>query len=112
MNAGVAQRSHKAPRTLTTSDWQVMAVCRNISPSTFYPEDEQDGSKGNGKRGRAAKQLLRDAEERAKLICRGCPVRTACLQYALDHQEHGIWGGLTEDERAEVKRRRAARRTA
>lgn len=88
-----------------------MAACRkeDIAPSTFYPEDEQEGrGSGNGKRGKAARQRLRDAEEEAKRICRPCPVRSACLQYALDHQEHGIWGGLTVDERAEIGRQRAA----
>lgn len=28
-------------------------------------------------------------------ICRSCPVRQNCLNYAVDHKErHGIWGGL------------------
>lgn len=104
-NFGVAQRSHKAPQPLTKSDWQVMAVCLKADPELFHPEAEQVGRKGRG-----AKQRLRDAEEQAKRICHTCPVRSACLQYALDHHEHGIWGGLTEDERAEVKRQRAVRR--
>jgi len=36
----------------------------------------------------------------AKAICVRCPVRDACLRYALaTGQGPGIWGGLTEDER-------------
>src|SRR6202161_4815833 len=40
------------------------------------------------------------AQSRAKLICRGCPVRTECLADALDNGiEFGVWGGMTERER-------------
>jgi len=41
----------------------------------------------------------------AKLICRGCLVRSTCLSWALaSGQEAGIWGGLTEDERRRLHR--------
>jgi WhiB family transcriptional regulator, redox-sensing transcriptional regulator len=36
----------------------------------------------------------------AKKICAGCPVRTECLEYALNNDIwSGIWGGMTESER-------------
>ena len=39
-------------------------------------------------------------EKVAKSICARCPVRTACLAYALQVNETlGIWGGHTEVER-------------
>jgi WhiB family redox-sensing transcriptional regulator len=39
-------------------------------------------------------------EARAKAICRSCPVRKECLDYALRiREQHGIWGGLNETER-------------
>ena len=49
-------------------------------------------------------------EARAKAICAGCPVRDACLAYALDSGEaYGIWGGMNEDERrAMLRRQRSA----
>jgi WhiB family redox-sensing transcriptional regulator len=41
----------------------------------------------------------------AKLICRDCPVRAICLDWALANgQEAGIWGGLTEDQRRRLHR--------
>ena len=45
-----------------------------------------------------------------KAICRACPVQVACLTYALDAGEaHGIWGGLSADERRTlIGRSRAA----
>lgn len=40
---------------------------------------------------------------RAKLLCRGCPVRVPCLAFAIVHHEQGIWAGLTDDERYEIR---------
>lgn len=40
-------------------------------------------------------------------VCSICPVRTDCLDYAItSDQRSGVWGGLTEDERASERRRR------
>ena len=39
----------------------------------------------------------------AKRICRGCPVRFQCLQWALERPEpSGVWGGLSCRERRAV----------
>ena len=41
----------------------------------------------------------------AKRICQGCPVRLACLRYALVLQDAwGVWGGLSERERRRLMR--------
>ena len=35
----------------------------------------------------------------AKAICARCPVRRQCLVFALNtRQNHGVWGGMTEEE--------------
>ena len=45
----------------------------------------------------------------AKAICRGCPVRMRCLEYALEIDERfGVWGGLSTPERDRLKRARQA----
>lgn len=47
------------------------------------------------------------AQNQAKRICAGCPVRTECLAEALDNEvEWGVWGGMTERERRAVLRSR------
>ena len=47
------------------------------------------------------------AQNRAKAVCLGCPVRTECLADALDNRiEFGVWGGMTERERRALLRRR------
>lgn len=44
---------------------------------------------------------------RAKRFCRECPVKTACLTYALNRNERfGIWGGV---DMANTRHRTAAR---
>lgn len=39
----------------------------------------------------------------AKRICADCPVIQACRGWALDkHEMYGVWGGLSESERADI----------
>jgi WhiB family redox-sensing transcriptional regulator len=46
----------------------------------------------------------------AKAICRGCPVCAECLDYAMQTaQDHGIWGGTTDEERRVARRGQIAR---
>ena len=60
------------------------AACRGMDQDLFLPE------KGN------APALYATARK----VCRTCPVRLACLRYALDAGEkHGMWGGFTPKER-------------
>ena len=74
-------------------DWE-LAACRDHDPELFFPLTDQ---------GPGAAQ-----ERAAKAICGGCPLRSGCLQWALDTaQEAGVWGGTSEHERRAM--RRAAR---
>lgn len=46
----------------------------------------------------------------AKSVCGGCPVRAQCLATALDDGEpHGVWGGLSAEERVAVRRNNSRR---
>jgi WhiB family redox-sensing transcriptional regulator len=72
-------------------DWRDDAACRDADPELFFPECDV----------RSARAQVKTA----KLICRGCPVKLTCLDWALaSGQEAGIWGGLTEDERRRLLR--------
>ena len=42
----------------------------------------------------------------AAAICGGCPHQQECLEYSLEWASDGIWGGLTADQRAAVRRER------
>ena len=69
------------------NQWQDRALCAGW-PEPFFPADGNDFD--------------------AKQICSSCEVRTECLDYALARNERfGIWGGLSERERRNLKRRKA-----
>ncbi len=69
-------------------NWQLQGVCRGVDSSMFFHPD--------GERGRARMQR----EQRAKEMCRQCPVIQECRSHALEVGEpYGVWGGLSESER-------------
>ena len=69
-------------------EWALLAACRGKSIDWFYP-----------KSGRRPLQALK--------LCESCEVRSDCLEYALENHQHwGVWGGMTERQRFEEKRRR------
>jgi WhiB family transcriptional regulator, redox-sensing transcriptional regulator len=81
------------------ADWRDCAACRDEDPELFFPI---------GTTGSALRQI-----EQAKAVCRRCPVVQQCLAWALTSgQDAGIWGGLTPEERRELRRREARSRTA
>lgn len=72
-------------------DWRSRGSCRDVDPMVFYGPDRE----------RAAARRRRVAM--AKAICQSCPVRRVCLRQSLRFSEpHGVWGGLTADERSDV----------
>ena len=82
-------------------DWQEDAACRTYDNVTFF------GDEGESELEKQAR------ESRAKVVCRSCPVQEPCLEFAMEtNQKYGIWGGLTDKERASLKRRRARARRA
>ncbi|MBP7971817.1 MAG: WhiB family transcriptional regulator [Candidatus Nanopelagicales bacterium] len=69
------------------NDWPAHAACRGTDPDQLFVQGA--------------------AQNRAKAICGGCPVRTECLADSLDNEiEFGVWGGMTERERRALLRRR------
>jgi len=72
-------------------NWRDDAACCHTDPELFFPVS----TTGPG---------LRQIEE-AKRICQGCPARSPCLDWALEHGvAAGIWGGATEEERRAIRR--------
>jgi WhiB family redox-sensing transcriptional regulator len=67
--------------------------CSETDPEAYFPEK---GNKG------------RDARETSmvKNICRSCPYKEECLQWALENREVGIWGGTTDTDRRRMRKKR------
>jgi WhiB family redox-sensing transcriptional regulator len=72
--------------TIPDQGWRRLAACRDADPELFFPVSASGPSL--------------DQITQAKAICTDCPVRRQCLVFALNtRQNHGIWGGMTEEER-------------
>lgn len=79
--------------------WRNEAVCKDTDPELFFPV---------GTTGQALLQI-----DRAKEVCDECPVKVRCLDFAIEtNQDSGIWGGTSEEERRDIRRRIAARKKA
>lgn len=84
-------------KRVVAMDWRKDAACIGEDPELFFPV---------GSTGPAIEQV-----ERAKAVCRTCPVLDRCLEWALaSNQDSGVWGGMSEDERRTLRRSRQRRR--
>jgi WhiB family redox-sensing transcriptional regulator len=82
-------------RDCDDSRWRLDAACRHVDPDLFFPL---------GHTGAAVEHA-----SAAKSVCRQCPVRDECLEFALStNQVDGIWGGATEEERRALRQGRRA----
>ena len=74
-------------RPMWNEDWSSKALCNETRPDVLFVRGA--------------------AQNRAKQMCAGCPVKAECLAEALDNRiEWGVWGGMTERERRALLRRR------
>jgi WhiB family transcriptional regulator, redox-sensing transcriptional regulator len=66
--------------------WKAQGRCVGADPELFFP-------------------VRGGPVEPARAMCRMCPVREECLDYALRNSERfGIWGGKSERERRRIRR--------
>jgi WhiB family redox-sensing transcriptional regulator len=87
------------PFVNAVTDWRSVALCRDTDPSLFFPV---------GTTGAALDQIAA-----AQSVCLKCAARPECLEFALDsNQDSGVWGGLSEEERRQIRRERKAQRRA
>lgn len=86
------ENGRPAVRLLTRGRWRMLAACQSIDPELFFPVSAS---------GKSLEQVTA-----AKAVCAACPVRQECLAFAFrTGQAHGIWGGLTVEERQQALRR-------
>jgi Transcription factor WhiB len=64
--------------------WHADALCREYPGLSWYPAPG------------APDRELRD-------ICNACLVSSECLAFALEHDEVGIWGGRSANERKKLR---------
>ena len=64
--------------------WQQDSLCLEMGNELFFSKKEADLNA-------------------AKLICSMCPVQRECLNYAIRTRSKGLWGGLTAEERFDLR---------
>lgn len=76
-----------------TPEWFKQAACRGLDPNMFMPQRGENNK-----------------IKQAKKICDDCPVKDECRDYGLKLSQlfdtHGIFGGLTRQERKKELERR------
>ena len=65
-----------------------IAPCTNY-PDAFFTDYDEPG--------------YFEAIKNAKALCATCPILKECATYAIEHEIWGIWGGLTQTERAKLR---------
>ncbi len=89
--------SQALPFANAVTQWRAVALCRDTDPELFFPV---------GTTGPALDQIAA-----AKAVCMQCAAREPCLEFALEsNQDSGVWGGLSEEERRQIRRERNAER--
>ena len=69
------------------NEWMDQAACLGEDLNMFFPDTPNNHARA------------------AKAICETCPVVDECLQWALDNNEQGVWGGLTDNQRKNLRRK-------
>lgn len=78
-------------------EWIHHGACRDADLDTFFPDT---GDKLSGSR---VTLVLAD-DLPAIAICETCTVRAECAAWAIEHEDFGVWGGLTAVQRQHIRR--------
>ena len=81
------------PAIPALGDWHARGLCSGADSDLFFPSHGDPGTE-------------------ARRICFRCAVRRECLEYAIAAGELGIWGGLDERERSNLRKKRQRRQIA
>jgi WhiB family redox-sensing transcriptional regulator len=96
-NATERQRAHRGTIEPAIPDltWMATGSCRGYPTDWWIPN--HDGQRG---------VTMPAPSDKAVRLCTTCPVRTQCLEHAIQHHEHGYWGGTTDRRRERIRRER------
>jgi WhiB family redox-sensing transcriptional regulator len=103
-------RESVRPDAPTPPTWHRWAACVGTDPEIFYPvggSDREPQPAGQAALIRIAKRMCNGDPEIGR---EPCPVVLECLGYAMArHEKHGIWGGMTYNERNQLRKSRYER---
>jgi WhiB family redox-sensing transcriptional regulator len=76
------------------TSWMERGACTNADPDLFFPHEGQSTAKA------------------ARKFCGGCPVAAECADFGVRNHEYGVWGGLTDKQRDQLRSRRRRSKAA
>lgn len=71
-------------------------LCSEIGGDFWFPEKAED-----------SREL-----KMARTICGTCTHKNECIEWAVEHERFGIWGGTNETQRASIRRMRSSKQSA
>jgi len=79
-----------------TKPWEFEdPLCAEVGVEIFFAQDHDAGPPG-----RRAENYTE-----AKKICDMCSHKIECAEWGIKHEIHGLWGGLTPQERKSIRKR-------
>lgn len=72
-------------------DWDEAACRGTIYTDLFYSVEEQRSI------------LQYEYINALRSVCARCPLWATCLTYAMEHEDYGVWGGMTSIERVSMR---------
>ena len=71
-------------------------LCAQVGAELFFQDDRDDKKPGMNEIDYSA----------SKRICNSCVHRIECAEWGIAHEVHGVWGGLTPQDREKIRRTR------
>lgn len=78
------------------SNWRKDAACKDLPTEWWFDLHPK-------KQGKTGRPLWTEEMKRAIAICQECPVKDECLDWALQNEDYGIWGGTTPTQRKKLR---------
>lgn len=78
--------------TENETPWMQLARCAYTDPEEFFPENIEN------------KRMRRTVPHALEQLCGQCRVKDQCLEFAMEHDLIGIWGGTTDYTRDQLKK--------
>ena len=74
-----------------STEWMIEGLCNQADPEMWFATHPAEVKK-------------------AVDVCMDCPVRLLCANYAIaNEEEYGVWGGLTEQDRRQLRSKKTSR---
>lgn len=71
------------------------ALCKEVGVELFFSKDVDDLEKIG---------FPADHYRQAKRVCNSCKHQTDCALWGIENETHGMWGGMTPNERSRARR--------